>query len=276
MKELGDSPKISIVTPSFNQGQFLEETILSVLNQGYPNLEYIIMDGGSTDGSVDIIRKYQNRLTYWVSEPDNGQADAIYRGFERATGAILAWLNSDDYYLPGALLAIGEFFAIHPKAELVIGNSIVVDGDGREVFRRWAAPVSFDSLLFWGKMGFHQPASFWRRDAFFATGGFDRQLLFCFDLDMYLRLTKSKPARRIDRFLAAFRKHPTTKTTRLELTRKEEEEMVLRQHGRDRYLLPWVLAARRYYSFLELLRHLEREAKLWARLHIMCNTGRHE
>jgi len=96
-------PKISIITPSFNQGKYLEETIFSVLGQNYPNLEYIIIDGGSTDNSVDIIKKYENQLTYWISEPDNGQSHAINKGFMKATGGILAWLNSDDMYLPGVL-----------------------------------------------------------------------------------------------------------------------------------------------------------------------------
>jgi len=235
------------------------------------------MDGGSTDGSVDIIRKYENRLTYWVSEPDKGQADAIYRGFERSTGEILAWLNSDDYYLPGTLLAIADFFARHSKTELLIGNSIVINGNGQEMFRRWAAPVSFWSLMFWGQMGFHQPASFWRREPFFATGGFDRQLVFCFDLDMCLRLTKRRPARRINRFLAAFRKHPGTKTTRLEVIRKKEEEIVLNRHGRDRYFPLLARTAKGYYDFTESLRHLQREAKIWARLHVIRNSNsKHE
>lgn len=139
------------MTPCYNQAPFIEQTILSVLNQGYPNLEYIIMDGGSTDGTVDIILKYESQLAYWISEPDNGQADAIYRGFERATGEILAWVNSDEYYLPGALLEAGRFFAAQPRSESLIGNSIVVDAEGKEMFRRHAFPVSFRTCCFGGE-----------------------------------------------------------------------------------------------------------------------------
>ena len=122
-------PKISIVTPSFNQGRFLEETILSVLNQRYPNLEYIVIDGGSTDESVDIIRRYENRLAYWISERDNGQVPAINKGLEQATGDIFAFINSDDVYLPGAFAAVAEYFENYPECEWVCGDTMMF-GDG--------------------------------------------------------------------------------------------------------------------------------------------------
>src|SRR5437762_483466 len=120
-------PRITIVTPSFNQAQFLEETIRSVLLQGYPNLEYIVMDGGSTDGSAEILEKYSPWIDHWVSEKDNGQADAIYRGFERATGEIIGWVNSDDLLLPGALAAHAEYFLRHHQAQLVMGGCLWID-----------------------------------------------------------------------------------------------------------------------------------------------------
>ena len=115
-------PKISIVTPSYNQAEFLERTILSVLNQDYPNLEYIIIDGGSTDGSVEIIKKYEKYLAYWVSEKDKGQSDAINKGFQKSTGDILAWLNSDDTYLSGTLFKVVKAFQENPNADLIFGN----------------------------------------------------------------------------------------------------------------------------------------------------------
>lgn len=143
-------PKISIVTPSYNQAQFLEETILSVLKQDYPNLEYIIMDGGSTDGSVDIIRKYEDKLAYWVSKPDKGQADAIYRGFEKSTGEILGWINSDDYYLPGAFNAVGRFFQLKPTTKFLVGNVLIVDSKGKFIYHKYNFPASFKKLLYGG------------------------------------------------------------------------------------------------------------------------------
>ncbi|GAG29700.1 unnamed protein product, partial [marine sediment metagenome] len=115
-------PLVLIVTPSYNQAQFLESTILSVLNQNYPNLEYIIIDGGSTDGSIEIIKRYQKYLAYWISEKDEGQADAINKGFEKSTGQILAWINSDDTYLPETLFRVAKHFQQHQKADLVFGN----------------------------------------------------------------------------------------------------------------------------------------------------------
>src|SRR5512134_129792 len=131
----GTSPKISIVTPSFNQGKYLERTIRSVIEQDYPNLEYIIIDGGSTDESVEIIRKYEKHLAYWVSEPDRGQSHAINKGFDRATGEIFGWLNSDDWYVPGALKAVAEAFAANPEAGAVVGAGEMVDEEGKLVLR---------------------------------------------------------------------------------------------------------------------------------------------
>jgi glycosyltransferase involved in cell wall biosynthesis len=125
-------PKISIITPSFNQGAFIEETIQSVLSQEYPNLEYMIVDGGSTDDTLDILHKYQDQLT-WISEPDRGQVDAINKGLKLASGEVLAYLNSDDLYLPGALRKVGAYFAEHPQAEWLTGYCRNVDGEGQPI-----------------------------------------------------------------------------------------------------------------------------------------------
>ena len=126
-------PSITVVTPSFNQARFLERTIRSVLDQGYAQLEYLILDGGSSDGSTDIIRAYESHLAYWISEPDDGQSAAVNAGWRRASGEILGWLNSDDFYLPGTLQFVGEFFAAHPDVAFLYGTCDVVDEAGRKL-----------------------------------------------------------------------------------------------------------------------------------------------
>jgi glycosyltransferase involved in cell wall biosynthesis len=233
-------PRITIVTPSYNQAAFLEQTLRSVLDQDYPDLEYIVMDGGSTDGSVEIIRRYADRLAYWVSEKDEGQADAIMRGFQRASGEIIGWLNSDDLLLPGALRRVGEYYAAHPEVEMVVGGVVRIDEHGKPVRARGRGPVSCNlgtpqhlrKLLHW-ECGFAQPAAFWRREAFFAVGGFDTSLRFCFDYDMYLRLARRRHFGRIKAFLACFRLHAESKTSTLDEVRGQENDLLTRRHGRE-------------------------------------------
>jgi glycosyltransferase involved in cell wall biosynthesis len=160
--------KITVVTPSYNQAKYLERTILSVLNQNYINLEYIIMDGGSTDGSVEIIKKYEKHLTYWVSEKDNGQSDAIAKGFARATGDILAWLNSDDLYMQGTLHSVAQCFNTK-QCEVAYGNVIIVNSEDAVVddrrFTPYVESISKYGLLY-GGFGIYQPACFWTRSIY--------------------------------------------------------------------------------------------------------------
>ena len=231
-------PKITIVTPSYNQAQFLEETIRSVLLQGYPNLEYIIMDGGSTDQSVEIIKNYEPWLTFWVSEKDNGQADAIYRGFERAAGELIGWLNSDDLLLPGALFAFADYYLENPGTELMVGGCVLIDEGnrvlrGKRGFPRFSfGPAMKHNSLLWAAFDYHQPATLWRRDVFFEVGGFDRGLFFCFDYDLYLKLTKRRSGESIKRMVAAFRIHAESKTSLHIAVGLKEHEMVRQKNVR--------------------------------------------
>jgi len=236
-----DFPKISIVTPSLNQSRFLEAAINSVVSQKYPDFQYFVMDGGSSDGSVEIIRKYSDRIDFWRSGDDRGQADAIYQGFERSSGDILGWLNSDDLLLPGCLEKVGSYFAKHPEIDCVVGGSILIDEsgtslgivDGKPAFNLGTVQ-NFRKLLLWECGGFYQPASFWRRNAFFDEGGFDRELSFCFDYDMYLRLARRGPFGLIEDFLASFRVHSTSKTNTMSDVWRTERDAVLKQHGRNK------------------------------------------
>jgi glycosyltransferase involved in cell wall biosynthesis len=178
-------PRITIVTPSYNQGNFIEETIRSVLLQGYPNLEYIIMDGGSTDNTVEIIKKYEPWLTYWVSEKDRGQSHAINKGFLRATGEIYGWINSDDGYLPGALSLVAQSIS-NRKKTIVIGASkrLYELGAREEIDRR---RPTHDEMLYEGRT-FPQPGVFWTMDLWDAANCLREELFYAMDYDVWLRM----------------------------------------------------------------------------------------
>src|SRR5215208_3830464 len=163
----GNWPRISIVTPSLNQAQFLEQTIRSVLLQGYPNLEYIVMDGGSRDGSLAVIQKYARHLAHWDSRPDRGQGHAINKGWRLSTGQILCWLNSDDFYLPGTLQVVAEALAGGTGAFAVAGHSMTVHADGSPPRKSVGRFEGLERLLqFWKGYQMHQPSIFWRREVF--------------------------------------------------------------------------------------------------------------
>lgn len=222
-------PKISIVTPSFNQARFLERTIRSVLDQNYPNLEYIIIDGGSTDGSIEILRKYEDRLAHWVSEPDRGQSHALNKGFERATGDIIGWLNSDDLYCPGALFHVGEWFAAHPQDEVHYGGLYLVDADDRLTDAHWAAPPDVRYTYFVG-MDVHQQSLFWRRELMERAGAIDESFQFSMDLDFVLRLMLHGRVSRTRRYLGMFREHEAAKTSTILDTCRHENQVVFERY----------------------------------------------
>jgi glycosyltransferase involved in cell wall biosynthesis len=242
-------PKISIVTPSYNQGAFLEKTILSILNQNYPNLEYIVIDGGSTDGSVEVIRKYQKYFTYWVSEPDEGQADAIQKGFKKSTGEILAWLNSDDMYLPGTLSAVAGIFRSDSTIDLVYGNGYYVNVEDRILGDARFTPFHFPTLLYSGTM--MQAASFWRRVAYLRVGGINKIYQFCMDYDFLLRIAKSGKAKHFRQYLSCFRIHDLQKTNTIAHIGKKEHDLICKNFLNDhptktlRYKNVW-----RYYCLV--------------------------
>ena len=213
-------PRISIITPSFNQGAFLEETIKSVINQNYPNLEYIIIDGGSSDNSVEIIKKYKKYLSYWISEKDEGQSDAINKGFEKATGDILAWINSDDQYYPDVFNQIAHAFATN-KVDLMYGYHNDVNTQGKTI--RKGIFVPFNTYAF--KIGFAicQPTSFWRKEVWETCGPLNKSLLFCMDYDFYCRVVKNKYIiKSFPTLICKFRYHTESKSMNFHSRFKDE------------------------------------------------------
>jgi glycosyltransferase involved in cell wall biosynthesis len=215
-------PKLTVITPSFNQGRFIERTIRSVLDQGYPNLEYVIVDGGSSDETIEIVHRYEDRLAWWVSEPDEGQSDAINKGLQRTSGEIVAYLNSDDYFLPGAL----ETAAAHLNGSgrnWVAGAALdVEEGDPPKGLRVWRPkPPSYcegwpAGRHWWMLVPWHvpQPSCFWRRDLFERFGAFRTDMHYAFDAEFMLRLAYGDelPELLPDEFLAVRSVHPEQKT----------------------------------------------------------------
>ena len=206
------APRISIITPSYKQGRFIERTIRSVLDQGYPNLEYHVQDGASTDETVGILERYAGKLS-WESQPDTGQTQAINRGFAHVSGDIMAWLNSDDILLPGALAYVADYFATHPEVDVIYGHRLLIDQDDRQI-GRWMVPRHNDYVLSWADY-VPQETLFWRRRVWQKVGGrVDESFRFAMDWDLLVRFRDVGACFvRVPRFLGGFRIHPEQKTS---------------------------------------------------------------
>jgi len=223
-------PLVTIVTPSFNQGEFIADTIESVLSQDYPAIEYIVMDGGSTDSTLDVLRGYGDRVR-WTSGPDGGQSDAINRGFVAASGEYIAWLNSDDLYVPGAIRAAVNELSQHPDAGFVYGRGEFIDREGALIGPcAHIEPWNLDRLL--DQTNFLlQPATLLRRDKYMAIGGLRTELRYVMDYDLWIRLGSSFPVRYLPKVLARARVYGDTKTETGGLPRLEEMERMIRRNG---------------------------------------------
>jgi hypothetical protein len=266
--ERGDGrpwPRISVVTPSFNQKGFIEETIRSVLLQGYPNLEYFVIDGGSTDGSVEVIQKYAPWLTYWVSEPDGGQSHAINKGWRRACGEVLAWINSDDTYNPGGLGCAAEALLDNPAAGMVYSDLNYIDVSSKVVYRLRSQPYAFDKLLLDNYIT--QPTVFVRRAALDGVGLLDETFRLIMDQELWLRIGRAIDVTYLPgQVLANLRVYPETSSNRLLVGRYTEAVQLLdrifadprlpesvrrlrrREYGRCYLRLASALAAKERYN----------------------------
>jgi glycosyltransferase involved in cell wall biosynthesis len=251
MRDGSPWPRVTVITPSYNQGRFIEETILSVLQQGYPNLEFMILDGGSTDNTVEIIRKYEQSLAYWVSEPDHGQSHALNKGLKRATGDIIGWLNSDDMYAEDCFQKVMDAFAGNPDALAVHGNRILLDADSH--VSGWAQPPAFDPEV----TGFVvcSETAFWRRAAT-AGAGFNEDLRFAMDLDFFCRLYKPRKFIKLDSFIGYFRCYGDNKSSTLrEVCLHESEREWKKIFGEDHEGWRNSPKRRKFVHALSLIRH---------------------
>ncbi|MFQ5502584.1 MAG: glycosyltransferase family 2 protein [Phycisphaerae bacterium] len=223
---------ISVVTPCLNDARRLELTMRSIHDQGYADLEHIVIDGGSTDGSLEIIQHFTPRLAYWCSEHDDGHGDALGKGLDRATGDVVTWVCSNDLLLPGSLATVGQYFATHPQTDWLVGNGLVIDEQSRVSSRVWAVPFTVRSILFWELWGTCQPAVFIRRSAFEEVGGIDRRLNVAVDTDLFIRLARLSKPTRINSFLGALRFHADSQSNLCSREVRETDERIRQREGR--------------------------------------------
>ncbi len=261
---LANPPTISIATPSFNQGEYLEQTIHSVLSQNYPKLEYVVQDGGSTDSTTEVLERHRARLHRCESRKDNGQSHAINLGLAGTTGEIMAYLNSDDLLLPGTLHYVARYFQDHPEVDAVYGHRVVIDEKGYEL-GRWVLPPHDDDMLKWADF-IPQETLFWRRRLWDKVGGIDDRFRFAMDWDMLLRFQEAGAKFvRLPRFLGAFRVHKSSKTMNQVSSGGTEEmhKLRLRAHGRDVTPLEVQAGLRKYLGRHVLHNRLYRLGLLW-------------
>jgi glycosyltransferase involved in cell wall biosynthesis len=224
-------PKISIVVPTYQQGVFIERTLVSIINQGYPNLEIIVVDGGSTDETKSIINKYRSHIAIFISEKDNGQTDAIAKGFRLATGEVITWMNSDDTYTPCAFKTVANYFKKNPQVEFLYGNRDLIDENDQVIARRRQPDFNMGVMLY-AHMTVPQVSAFWKRCLYERTGGMNTSLRFCMDYDLFIRLSRESPPQHIPEILGNFRIHGDSKTSNLEHVRLAEDRQLQERYCR--------------------------------------------
>lgn len=230
--------RLSIVTPSFNQAEFIERTVKSVLDQNYPDLEYWVMDGGSTDGTLDILRRYEGRL-HWVSEKDHGQSDAINKGWARCTGEVIAWNNSDDTYEPGSFDAVMKVFQENPDVDFVIGDGQVIDEADRVLRRYRCGPFNARNLIRMGVSYVFSQAAFFRRSLLQDVGGLDLTLHYAMDYDLWCRIGPVAKTVYLPQVLGNFRVQSESKTWTNRRPMLEESRRVRQRYMRGIWDQPW-------------------------------------
>lgn len=250
-------PRVTIITPSYNQAPFIERTILSVLNQNWPNLEYIVIDGASTDGTPDIIRKYEKHMAYWVSEKDSGHAEAIAKGLRRSTGEYVNWLCSDDILLPGSVEKMVKALDSRPDAGIVYGGVVFVDEDDRATKVLSFPDISHRKFLYDRHTNIAQPSSLIRKKTLLEAGGVDISLQYCIDYDIWIRLLKASTAVNLgDEVLSGYRLHTRSRTVGSYRKMALEKIKVNRRYTND--ILNKVIYAHYWYIAEDVFRRIKR------------------
>lgn len=222
--------KISIVIPTYNQDKYIEETLLSVISQNYPNLELIVIDGGSADDTLQIIEKYDENISYWVSEPDSGQTHALIKGFNLATGDIYSWLCSDDLHEPNTLMAVADYFISHPQEKVVFGDCSWIDVHGKPI--RPFREIPFNQFIWLHTHNYiPQPSTFWKASLYHEVGGLDLNFNYAMDADLWIRFAQEASIKHVNAFWSRFRQYPEQKNqAHREMSNREDERI------RERYI----------------------------------------
>lgn len=244
-------PSISVVIPSFNQGQYIEETILSVLGQGYPELELIVLDAGSTDNTVEVIEKYSDKISYWHSKKDKGQADAINQGMNLSSGEVVCWLNSDDMYLPGTLLDIGKRFGGRTdENHMVYGAAVTINQSNEKLLSSAQTAAPFEAFTLTYRDFIVQPSAFWTRKLWESTGNLDISYNYVLDWEWFLRASKITSFEYVPKFYSVYRYHPFHKTSSGGAERRKEIIEIVKKYS-SKYWIDLYLEVEEAYDAIQ-------------------------
>lgn len=244
-------PSISVVIPSFNQGQYIEETILSVLGQGYPELELIVLDAGSTDNTVEVIEKYSDKISYWHSKKDKGQADAINQGMNLSSGEVVCWLNSDDMYLPGTLLDIGKRFCGRTNENhMVYGAAVTINQSNEKLLSSAQTAAPFEAFTLTYRDFIVQPSAFWTRKLWESTGNLDISYNYVLDWEWFLRASKITSFEYVPKFYSVYRYHPFHKTSSGGAERRKEIIEIVKNYS-SKYWIDLYLEVEEAYDAIQ-------------------------
>jgi glycosyltransferase involved in cell wall biosynthesis len=245
-------PRLSIVIPTYQQGGYIERTLQSIISQNYPQLQLIVIDGGSTDQTGEIIERYRQHISIYISEKDDGQSDAIRKGFDLACGDLITWMNSDDTYTEGALLAVGQFFVSNPSVRFAYGNRDVINENDQIIGRR-RQPDFHPRVMRYCHMIVPQVSAFWQRSLYQESGGIDASLRFCMDFDLFVKMALISPPAHLPIILGNFRIHSDSKTSNLENVRLAEDQLVHERYCRFKPSTFQFMLARAYCQILLVL-----------------------